>query len=234
MILVGHVTKEGMVAGPMVLSHMVDVVLFLEGEKFVAIRVLRSLKNRFGPLDEVGIFQMEEGGMAEVRNPEMLFMTNKKTAVPGSALVVTMEGTRPFLVELQALVVYSKLPMPRRVISGVDQRRVELLLAVLQKHCQLPVDTMDVYVNVVGGIKLSDPGVDLGICLAVFSSLKNLAIVDTVGIAEVGLLGEIRSSGSLEKRVKEAKKRGFKHIISSKTHSTLREVLVFLGTRGVR
>ncbi|MBI2034538.1 MAG: DNA repair protein RadA [Candidatus Levybacteria bacterium] len=230
-ILVGHVTKEGMVAGPMVLSHMVDVVLFLEGEKFAPTRILRSLKNRFGPVDEVGIFQMDEGGMREVQNPQTLFLTKERAAASGSALVVTMEGTRPFLVEIQALVAYSKLPFPRRVISGLDQRKVELLLAVLQKHCQLPVDTMDVYVNVVGGMKLVDPGADLGICLAVFSSLKNLPIVNTVGIAEVGLLGELRPLSSLDKRVREAQKLGFKKIVSSKTHSTLRQALSFLGKR---
>lgn len=224
-IIVGHVTKEGMVAGPMVLSHMVDTVLFLEGEKFAKTRILRSLKNRFGPVDEVGIFLMEDVGMIEVKNPEQLFLDDKRPQVPGSVLVVTLEGSRAFIVELQALAVFSKLPMPRRVVSGVDPRRVELLLAVLQKHVRLPVDTMDVFVNIAGGLKLSDPAIDLGICLAVYSSLKNITLSKTVGISEVGLLGELRSVAGLEKRVKEASKLGYKNIITAKTHRTLREVI---------
>lgn len=224
-ILVGHVTKEGMVAGPMVLSHMVDTVLFLEGEKFAKTRILRSLKNRFGPVDEVGIFLMEETGMQEVASPEQMFLSHTKESVPGSVLVATLEGTRAFLVELQALVVYSKLAMPRRVVSGIDQRRLELLLAVLQKHCRLPVETMDVFVNVAGGLKLSDPGIDLGICLAVYSSLKNVSLGKTVGIAEVGLLGELRSVAGSEKRVREAEKLGYKNIMTAQKYKTLNEVI---------
>ena len=228
-IIVGHVTKDGMVAGPMVLSHMVDTVLFLEGEKFAKTRLLRSLKNRFGPVDEVGIFLMEEEGMIEIKNPEQLFLSEHKEKVPGSVLVSTLEGSRAFLVELQALTVVSRLPMPRRVVSGLDPRRVELLLAVLQKHCRLPLDTMDVFVNVAGGMKLTDPAIDLGICLAVYSSLQNIALSTTVGIAEVGLLGELRMVNGLEKRSKEAEKMGFKPIITAKSHKTLREVIGSLG-----
>jgi len=224
-VIVGHVTKEGMVAGPMVLSHMVDTVLFLEGEKFAKTRILRSLKNRFGPVDEVGIFLMEENGMQEATNPEQLFVTQGGENVPGSVLVATLEGSRAFLVELQALAVTTRLPMPRRVVSGVDGRRVELLLAVLQKHCQLPLDTMDIFVNVAGGMKLTDPGIDLGICLAVYSSFKNIAVSKIVGIAEVGLLGELRAVTGLEKRVKEAEKLGFKNTITARKYKTLREVL---------
>jgi DNA repair protein RadA/Sms len=223
--IVGHVTKEGMVAGPMVLSHMVDTVLFLEGEKFAKTRILRSLKNRFGPVDEVGIFLMEEDGMQEATNPEELFLTQGKVQVPGSVLVSTLEGSKAFLVELQALAVTTRLPMPRRVVSGVDVRRVELLLAVLQKHCHVPLDTMDVFVNVAGGMKLSDPGIDLGICLAVYSSFKNIPLSQAVGIAEVGLLGELRVVSGLEKRIKEAEKLGFKNIITPKKYKSLREVL---------
>lgn len=230
-VIVGHVTKEGMVAGPMVLSHMVDTVLFLEGEKFAKTRILRSLKNRFGPVDEVGIFLMEEHGMQEATNPEQLFLTQGGEQVPGSVLVATLEGSRAFLVELQALAVTTRLPMPRRVVSGVDARRVELLLAVLQKHCHLPVDTMDVFVNVAGGMKLADPGIDLGICLAVYSSLKNVAISKTVGIAEVGLLGELRVVSGLEKRIKEAEKLGFKNTITARKYKTLREVLGKFGSK---
>ncbi len=229
-ILVGHVTKEGMVAGPMVLSHMVDTVLFLEGEQVTRTRILRGLKNRFGPVDEVGIFLMEEEGLKEVSHPEQIFLSQTKTSVPGTVLVVTLEGSRAFLVELQALAVYSKLPMPRRVVSGVDQRRVELLLAVLQKHCRLPVETMDIFVNVAGGLKLSDPGIDLGICLAIYSSVKNIPLDQVVGIAEVGLLGELREVASLDKRTREAKKLGFSTILSAKSHKFLTDVLQSLGT----
>lgn len=230
-VIVGHVTKEGMVAGPMVLSHMVDTVLFLEGEKFAKTRILRSLKNRFGPVDEVGIFLMEEEGMQEATNPEQLFLTAGQEQVPGSILVSTLEGSRAFLVELQALAVTTRLPMPRRVVSGVDGRRVELLLAVLQKHCRLPVDTMDVFVNVAGGMKLADPGIDLGICLAVYSSIKDIPLEQTVGIAEVGLLGELRVVTGLEKRVKEAEKLGFKKTITAKKYKSLMEVLRTLGKK---
>lgn len=224
-IIVGHVTKEGMVAGPMVLSHMVDTLLFLEGEKFTGVRILRSLKNRFGRVDEVGVFNMEGDGMNEVNNPETLFLSQSKEEGPGSVLTSTLEGTRAFLVEIQALAVFSKFPMPRRIASGVDARRLELLLAVLQKHARLPVDSMDIYVNVAGGLKLSDPGADLGICLAIFSSVKNLPLGKTVGIAEVGLLGELRPAGNFEKRAKEAKKLGFTSIIGTDRYKSLNEVI---------
>lgn len=228
-ILVGHVTKEGMVAGPMTLSHMVDTVLFLEGEKLTRTRVLRSLKNRFGPVDEVGIFLMEEKGMIEVKNPEQVFLREQQANIPGSVLVAIMEGSRPFLVEIQALVVYSKFPMPRRVASGVDSRRVELLLAVLQKHCRLPLENYDVFVNIAGGARVTDPAVDLGICMAVYSSLRSVPLHKTVCIAEVGLLGELRKVPSLEKRVKEAKKLGFNTIVSAGDFKTLPQVLEGLG-----
>lgn len=224
-IIVGHVTKEGMVAGPMVLSHMVDTVLFLEGEKFTGVRILRGLKNRFGPIDEVGIFSMEGSGMSEVKNPEALFLSSTKESAPGSVLTATLEGTRAFLVEIQALAVFSKFPMPRRVASGVDTRRLELLLAVLQKHARLPIENMDIYVNIAGGLKLSDPGADLGICLAIFSSLKNIPVNKTVGIAEVGLLGELRVVADFAKRVKEAKKLGFTNIIGADKFRTLNQVI---------
>src|SRR5665811_165710 len=224
-ILVGHVTKEGMVAGPMILSHMVDAVLFLEGEKNTGTRILRSLKNRFGPVDEVGVFVMEEEGMVEIKNPEQIFLTNSYANASGSVLTVTLEGTRAFLVEIQALAVFSRLPMPRRVALGFDYKRLELLLAVLQKHCRLPVDTMDIFVNIAGGLKLSDPAADLAICLAVYSSIKNIPLKKTIGIAEVGLLGELRKTNMLEKRIKQAKKLGFKTIVTAETNRTLNSVL---------
>jgi len=225
-IMVGHVTKEGMVAGPMVLSHMVDTVLFLEGEKFTRTRILRSLKNRFGPVDEVGLFAIEDEGIKELNSPEQFFLskTNDST-VSGSVLSVTMEGTRAFLIEIQALVLTSKIPIPRRVASGVDYKRLELLLAVLQKHCNIPLSGMDVFVNVAGGIKLSDPATDLSICLAIISSSQNIKLSNKVGIGEVGLLGELRKVNSLEKRIKEARKLGFKDIISLDKFKTLREVV---------
>ena len=226
-ILVGHVTKEGMVAGPMVLSHMVDTVLFLEGEKNTGTRILRSLKNRFGPIDEVGIFAMGEKGMEEVKNPESLFLG--KTQGAGSVLVANLEGTRTLLVEVQALCVFSKLPMPRRVASGVDYKRLELILAVLQKHARLPVEQMDVFVNVAGGLKLTDPACDLGICLAVLSSIKNINLSRFVAISEVGLLGELRISPFLEKRINQAKKLGFTKVISTKNYKTISEVVQSLS-----
>lgn len=228
-ILVGHVTKEGMVAGPMVLSHMVDTLLFLEGEKTTGTRLLRSLKNRFGPVDEVGVFSMQGEGMTEVKNPEEIFLTENREVAPGSVLVITLEGSRAFLVEIQALVVFSKLPMPRRVAAGFDYKRLELLLAVLQKHARLPVDTMDVFVNVAGGLKLSDPAADLGICLAIFSSLKNVSLKRVVAVGEVGLLGELRSVMSLEKRIKEARKLGFTKIINPNQYKSLSDVIKSLS-----
>jgi DNA repair protein RadA/Sms len=226
-MLVGHVTKEGMVAGPMILSHMVDTVLFLEGEKNTGTRILRSLKNRFGPVDEVGIFAMQEGGMEEIKNPEQIFLTRSNNA-PGSVLVANLEGTRAFLVEVQALLVYSKLPMPRRVAAGVDYKRLELLLAVLQKHARLPVEQMDVFVNAAGGMKINDPACDLGICLSIISSIKNINLSRTVGIAEVGLLGELRTPPFLEKRIKEAQKLGFTKIITPKNYHSIEEVVRML------
>lgn len=227
-IMVGHVTKEGMVAGPMLLSHMVDTVLFFEGEKLTRTRILRSLKNRFGPVDEVGVFSMEGEGISEVKNPEQIFLTKQKENIPGSVLTVIQEGTRSFLVEIQALVVYSKFPMPRRVASGLDSRRLELLLAVLQKHAKLPFETQDVFVNVAGGIKVSDPAVDLAICLALFSSLKNIPLSQTVGIAEIGLQGELRTVGNIDKRIKEAKSLGLNTIITPKNYTSISQVLLSL------
>ncbi len=229
-VMVGHVTKEGMVAGPMVLSHMVDTVLFLEGEKFTRTRILRSLKNRFGPIDEIGLFSMLDVGIKELNTPEQLFLskTNDRE-VCGSVLSVTMEGSRAFLVEIQALVVNSKIPIPRRVASGIDYKRLELLLAVLQKHCNIPLSGMDVFVNVAGGIKLSDPGTDLSICLAIISSFQNIKLSNRIGIGEVGLLGEIRPANSLEKRIKEVQKLGFKNIVSSNKYKTLKEVVMSLS-----
>lgn len=229
MILVGHVTKEGMVAGPMILSHMVDTLLFLEGEKTTGTRILRSFKNRFGPVDEVGIFVMNERGMSQVESPQGLFLDKKNADVAGSVLTATLEGTRTFLVEIQALVVFSKLPIPRRIALGIDPKRLELMLAVLQKHVGLSLWGMDVFVNAAGGIKLSDPAADLGICLAIFSSLKNIHLGKTVAVSEVGLLGELRKVPFLDKRIKEAKKLGFVNVISSEKYRFLSEAMKAYG-----
>jgi DNA repair protein RadA/Sms len=224
-IIIGHVTKEGMVAGPMVLSHMVDVVLFLEGEKTSQVRLLRSLKNRFGPVDEVGVLTMDEKGMREVTSPEELFVSPRIEGASGSVLSVIMEGSRPFLVEIQSLAVASRLPLPRRVVSGVDQKRVELLLAVLQKQCRLPVDSHDIFINIAGGMKISDRAVDMAICLAVYSSITQRPMMTTVAMGEVGLLGEIRQIGALDKRIRETQKLGFEHVFTPSSHRHIRDVI---------
>lgn len=212
--LVGHVTKEGTVAGPRTLEHVVDVVLSLEGEPSSNFRILRSTKNRFGPTDEVGIFEMEETGMVEVKNPSQVFLDTKVDA-PGSAVVATLTGLRPLLVEIQALVTKSFLPVPRRTGSGIDNNRLQLLVAVLQKRLGLPLFDKDIFVNVTGGLKVFEPAADLGICLAIASSLKDQTIAKkTVILGEVGLLGEIRPVQRLDKRVTEARKLGFTNVIS--------------------
>lgn len=232
MFLVGHVTKEGTVAGPMVLSHMVDTVLFCEGEHFKNLRIIRCLKNRFGPVDEVGVFTIARDGIKEVSNPSQVFLQEDGAAgrkVPGSIIIASSQGTRPMLVEMQALVVPTKLAVPRRVVSGVDFKRVELLCAVLQKTCRLPLDRFDVFVNVAGGIQLREPGIDLGICLAIFSSFKNKPLVKTVAIAEVGLLGELRRVENIDKRMMEAKKLGFTNIITAEIYKDLYAVIKRYG-----
>ena len=228
-ILIGHVTKEGTIAGPMILSHMVDAVCFLEGEKTTGTRILRSFKNRFGPVDEVGIFELNDLGMTEVKNPEQTFLSESRKRGPGSCLIVTLEGTRAFLVEIQALVTFSKFEFPKRVAGGLDYRRLELLLAVLQKHSRLPLDRADVFVNVAGGLRIMDTASDLGICLAIYSSLKNIPMGKLVAVSEVGLLGELRKVSSLDKRIKQAKSFGFKNIISAQNFDFLNDVLKRFG-----
>lgn len=223
--LVGHVTKEGTVAGPRTLEHVVDVVLSLEGEQTSNFRILRSTKNRFGPTDEVGIFEMEETGMVEVKNPSKIFLEQKVSA-PGSAIVATMNGMRPILVEIQALVTKSFLPMPKRVGSGIDNNRLQLLIAVLMKRLGLSLFDKDIFVNVTGGLKVFEPAADLGICLAIISSVRDkIANPRTVFIGEVGLLGEIRSVQRLDKRVSEARKLGFANVISPQTAKSLAQAV---------
>ena len=212
--LVGHVTKEGAIAGPKVLEHLVDTVLYLEGDKNHVFRILRCQKNRFGPVDEVGVFTMAASGLIEVTNPSDVFLEERQKNVAGSCVTVVMEGTRPMLVEIQALVIPSQLAVPRRVGTGVDQRRLQLLVAVLSKRLHLPLGTDDVYVNVAGGLNLQEPAADLGICLAIVSSFKNKALpVRTAVFGEVGLLGEVRRVSWSEKRIKEAKKLGYTQVI---------------------
>ncbi len=219
--LVGHVTKEGTVAGPKTLEHLVDVILSLEGEATNQFRILRTTKNRFGATDEVGIFDMTDGGMTEVKNPSMLFVETKEP-VPGSAIVTILTGMRPLLIEIQALVTKTNLPIPRRTGSGIDNNRLQLLVAVLQKRLKLPLFDQDIFVNVTGGIKVTEPAADLAICMAIISSFKDKPMPkDTVYIGEVGLLGEIREVNRLEKRISEARSLGFKKVISVKNTQNL-------------
>jgi len=227
LFLIGHVTKEGAIAGPKVLEHLVDTVLYLEGERYQNLRLLRAVKNRFGPTDEVGVFSMTDSGMSEIKNPSEIFLDegNKESkGRVGSAVICTMEGVRPMLVEIQALVVPTQIPVPRRTVSGVDYNRVQLICAILQKYLHIPLYSSDVFVNVAGGIKVLEPAADLGIALSIVSSFKNKALSPkTVAFGEVGLLGEIRRVSLHEKRVKEAKKLGFLKIISGETEGNLAE-----------
>ncbi len=226
MFLVGHVTKQGVISGPKVLEHIVDSVLELSGDRTGDLRILRAVKNRFGATDEVGVFRMRDFGFEEVSNPSALFLEYADAKVPGSATVCVMEGTRPLLMEIQALVVSSVLAMPRRVGRGINLSRIQVLTAVLQKHCGLPLGNNDVFVSVAGGFSVKEPALDLGLAVAVASSLINKAIPQkTVFIGEIGLLGEIRSVSLLDRRIKEAKRLGFTNIISKKTHSSIKQVL---------
>lgn len=211
---IGHVTKEGTIAGPQLLAHMVDCVLYLEGEALTGTRILRSLKNRFGDTSEVGIFVMEEKGLVEITDVKNFFLGQAGQDVPGSCATAVMEGSRALLIEIQALTVPSKLAFPRRVSQGISDKRLELLLAVLKRHGTINVDNYDVFVNVVGGLKISETASDLAVCLAIASSIKGIALPKTVAIAEVGLLGETKTVINLEKRIKEAEKFGYKKIIT--------------------
>lgn len=224
--LVGHVTKEGTIAGPKVLEHIVDSVLELSGERTGQLRLLRAIKNRFGATDEVGVFSLMEVGLMEVTNPSELFLEHTNQPVPGSATVGVMEGTRPLLAEVQALVVSSQLAMPRRVGRGIELNRIQVLTAVLQKHCRLPLGSADVFLSAAGGFTIREPAVDLGLAVAIASSQANKALPKgCVFIGEVGLLGEIRSVSYLDRRVKEAKRLGFTRIYSRQSHTKVRDVL---------
>lgn len=217
LFLVGHVTKEGTVAGPAVLAHIVDTVLWFEGDKTLTLRLLRAVKNRFGPTDEVGIFEMQDKGLISVTDTEKLFLEKSKKQVPGSIVTSILQGTRPILVEIQALVVPTKMAFAKRVAQGIDSRRLELLLAVLIRRCGLPLYDFDVFVNCAGGMKITEPGADLAIALAIASAYFDKPISNKVmALGEVGLLGEIRDVMAQEKRIKEARRLGFIQIVSSK------------------
>jgi DNA repair protein RadA/Sms len=212
--LIGHVTKDGYLAGPKLLEHMVDTLLYFEGDRDHFYRILRAVKNRFGSTREIGVFQMTEGGLREVTNPSEIFLSQRRENVSGSAVVCTLEGTRPFLVEVQALVTPTNYGMPQRTAAGFDGRRLSLLLAVLEKRVGLRLSTADVFVNVAGGVRLTEPAADLGLCVAVASSLRN-EIVDpkAMVVGEVGLGGEVRAVPQLDKRLAEAEKLGFRRAV---------------------
>lgn len=229
LFLVGHVTKEGTVAGPAVLAHIVDTVLWFEGDKTLTTRILRAVKNRFGPTDEVGVFEMKDSGLKPIDNVEKMFLEKDQKQVSGSIATSVMQGTRPILVEIQALVVPTKLAIPRRIAQGIDSRRLELLLAVLTRRCGLPLYDSDVFVNVAGGFKVTEPASDLAICLATASAYFDKPISGKIlAVGEVGLLGEIREVVAQDKRVKEAKRLGFTEAISSDKYKYVSEAIKIL------
>ena len=209
-ILVGHVTKEGQIAGPRVVEHMVDTVLYFEGERGHQFRILRAVKNRFGPADEIGVFEMTGGGLAEVTNPSALFLSSRDTPAPGSAVFAGIEGTRPVLTEIQALVAPSTLASPRRTVVGLDSGRVSTILAVLESRCGIPFAGLDVFLNVAGGLRVSEPAADLAVAGALLSAREDVAIPpDMVLFGEISLSGALRPVGQTENRLKEASKLGF-------------------------
>ena len=214
MFIVGHVTKEGAIAGPRVLEHMVDCVLYFEGDRHASYRILRGVKNRFGSTNEIGVFEMRREGLCEVENPSEFMLSGKPENASGSVVACAMEGTRPMLMEIQALICRSNFGMPRRTAAGLDYNRVNLLMAVLEKRMGLPLSNYDAYVNIAGGIRMNEPAADLGIVMAIASSYKNKPIAeDTIVFGEVGLSGEVRAVTMPEQRVAEAKKLGFKTCI---------------------
>jgi DNA repair protein RadA/Sms len=210
LMMIGHVTKEGMIAGPRVLEHMVDTVLYFEGERYSSYRVLRANKNRFGSTNEIGVFEMSANGLQEVLNPSQIFLSERPQDACGSVVVPILEGTRPFLVEIQGLVARSAFGMVRQKAQGFDQNRLALLAAVLEKRLGLNLMDKDIFLNVVGGVKIIDPAADLGVTLAVASALLDKSIPsDMVILGEVGLAGEVRSVSQLTNRINEAEKLGF-------------------------
>lgn len=227
-LLVGHITKEGSVAGPSTLAHIVDTVCTFEGDRVLPLRILRSTKNRFGPTDEIGIFQMDEKGLIPVSDLSTLFLEENRKSVPGTALSCIMEGSRPILVEIQSLVVRTNMAFPRRVAQGIDSKRLELLLAVLTRRAGIPLMDMDVFVNVVGGLAVREPACDLAIALSIASAYVDKALpTNLVAVGELGLLGEVRATLMEKKRISYAKRQGYKHIASSEN---ARELTWFIQT----
>ncbi len=231
--LVGHVTKEGALAGPRVLEHLVDTVLYFEGERHHAYRILRAVKNRFGSTNEIGVFEMAEGGLVEVKNPSGFFLAERPVEAPGSVVVSSLEGTRPVLLELQALVAHAAIGTPRRTVLGADYNRVCLLLAVLEKRAGVPLGSQDVFVNVAGGGRVTEPAADLGIVVAAASSYMDRAVPgDVLVVGEVGLTGEVRAVAGLELRLREAAALGFRRAIVPRSN-VLEPTKVSLDVHGV-
>ncbi len=224
-VVIGHVTKDGNIAGPKVLEHMVDTVIYFEGDRYKSYRLLRCMKNRFGTTNEVGVFNMCDDGLHEISNPSELFLNERtKNITPGSVVIATNEGTRPVLIEIQALVGTTPYPSPRRVSNGIDYNRLLMILAVLEKRIGLNLSKQDVYVNVIGGLEIDEPAADLGVALAVATCARDVIVSpDSVIVGEIGLSGEIRSVNNLDKRIKEAEKLGFKKIIIPKSNKIKRE-----------
>ncbi len=221
-IIIGHVTKDGTIAGPRILEHMVDTVLYLEGERYFSYRILRSVKNRFGSTNEVGMFEMQNEGMVEVTNPSSVLISEDSEPVPGACIVCSLEGTRPLLVELQALTTLSVYGIPKRTGNGIDFNKIALLIAVLEKRARMNLGNQDVYLNVVSGMKINEPAVDLGIASVIASSFKSIYIPkDTAIIGEVGLTGEIRAVNMIDKRLKEAERLGIKRVIIPQNNKKL-------------
>ncbi len=225
-IVIGHVTKEGTVAGPKVLEHLVDTVLYLEGDHNHLFRILKTIKNRFGPVSEIGLFEMGEGGLKEVLNPSEMFLSERSKLSIGSCVSVVMEGFRPLMFEIQVLTTKTMFGYPMRKASGFNVNRLQLLIAVLEKKCKLDLSQQDVFVNVAGGFKVAEYGVDLAVCLAIVSSLNNKSISsDLCAFGEVGLLGEIRKVSQMEKRISEAKKLGFKKIVTPNDYKNISDAV---------
>ena len=232
--IVGHVTKEGTVAGPRVLEHMVDTVLYFEGDRFASYRVLRAVKNRFGSTNEIGVFEMRSEGLIEVKNPSEYMLAGRPRDAKGSVVICSMEGTRPILLEIQALVRRTSFGIPRRQATGTDYNRVNLLMAVLEKKMGLTLSDCDAYVNVTGGMKIQEPGADLGIAMAIVSSFRNAQIDEhTLVFGEIGLSGEIRSVSNAEQRVTEAIKLGFTRVILPKSSLDVMQIKTDIELVGV-
>lgn len=233
--IVGHVTKEGTVAGPRVLEHMVDTVLYFEGDRYAAYRLLRGVKNRFGSTNEIGVFEMRGEGLIEVPNPSEYMLSGRPEGASGSIVSCSMEGTRPILVEIQSLVCHSNLGIPRRQANGTDYNRVNLLMAVLEKRVGVPLSDCDAYVNIAGGMKITEPAIDLGIAMAIVSSFKNRAVADgVIAFGEVGLSGEVRAVSQTKQRVLEAKKLGFSICVLPKVCAENLEEIKGIRIVGVR